>query len=60
MSSESTQTQQTITHPDLQFQKQEVLFFGLEDVHQLENIGMLHPEDESHKRQKKTDEGENP
>lgn len=41
---------QTITHPNLQFQKQEVLFFGLKDIHQLENVGMLHPEDEeSHK-----------
>lgn len=40
---------QTITHPNLQFQKQEVLLFGLEDIHQLENVGMLHPKNESHK-----------
>lgn len=37
------------THPNSQFQKQEVLLFGLKDIHQLENVGMLHPEKESHK-----------
>lgn len=40
---------QTVSHPNLQFQKQEVLFLGLKDIHQLENVGMLHPENESHK-----------
>lgn len=46
-----------IRHQNSQFKEEEVLFFGLEDVHQLENIGMLHPEDVSqstrHREKKK-------
>lgn len=42
-----------IRHLNSQFKKEEVFFFGLEDVHQLENIGMLHPEEMCHKAQDK-------
>lgn len=38
-----------IRHLNSQFKEKEVLFFGLEDVHQLENIGMLHPGETRHK-----------
>lgn len=40
---------QLVRHLNSQFKEEEVLFFGLKDVHQLEDIGMLHPEEMSHK-----------
>ena len=40
-----------IRHVNSQFKEKEVLFLGLEDVHQLENIGMLHPGETRHKAQ---------
>lgn len=36
-------------HLDLQFKEEEVFLFGLEYIHQLEDIGMLHPEEKCRK-----------
>lgn len=38
-----------IRHLNSQFKEEEVLLFGLKDVHQLEDIGMLHPEEMWHR-----------
>lgn len=45
-----------IKHLNSQFKEEEVLLFGLEDVHQLENIGMFHPEEMCHEAQDRESE----